>query len=205
MVARKSTPAAPPAPSTPAPDRHQVGWASTPWAAPRTLSDLPEDGRKRPAKRPKAGGTGPSTPEPSNRAMRAERVARRAAYREAVLMAAAGARLVNLDALRGLGLTVAAVRPRNDADEVGGMDNALEAMERAAGREVPTANPWFEGVVGAYHDGLDVWHGREDVRRAKAEAAEDAAEAAAKAAKAEAKAAKAAAKAAAPEGRRRPR
>jgi len=209
MAARKSTSSTsstPTSSSTPAPDaRHQVGWGGTPWAV---LDDLPKDGGKRPAKRTTAAGSGPSTAAPSNRAMRRARVARRAAYREAVLMAAAGAALVNLDGLRGVGLKVASRRPRTPDEDVGGMDAALDAMESAAKREVPTANAWFDGVVDGYHAGVDVWHDREDVRRAKEEEAEAAAVDARRAAKAEAnaaKAAKAATKAAAPPGRRRPR
>lgn len=205
MGARKSTSSGSTSSSTPAADaRHQVGWGGTPWAV-QTLDDLPKDGGKRPAKRTTAAGSTPSTAPLSKRALRRARVARRAAYREAVLMAAAGAALVNLDGLRGVGLKVASRRPRTPDEDVGGMDPALDAMEAAAKREVPTANPWFDGIVDAYHAGLDVWHEREDVRRAKEEEAEAAAEEARRAAKAEAKAAKAATKAAAPPGRRRPR
>ena len=185
------------------PARHQVGWQSTSWAPPpRTLADLPKDAGKR--TKTKAA---PARAGMSKRGLRAERVAARAEYREALVMAAAGARVVNLDALRALALKVAFRRaPDTDPDaDVGGMDHALDAMEKAAGREVPTSTGWFDAIVEAYHAGLDVRNERTETRQRRAAEEAKAAKAAAKEAKAAEKAAKAAAKADAPARRSRPR
>ncbi len=170
-------------PSTkkPTPDadstRYELDWDQTRFSTPKAPPVPKVAAPKVPTKaaRKAVGATkSPRTdadPTPaSRRARRAALVARKAAYREALLAWAIGAKVSNPDALRAIGLRAAHKRPSGLGDDTGGMDSALAAMEAAAQRELPTQGPLISGMIVQYHAGTRVWQERKKRREEAAKA-----------------------------------
>lgn len=152
-------------------DRFPLGWDQTRFPVPKAPKAPTQPKPKAPTKAArKAVGakktprTGEDPTPPSRRARRAAIVARRTAYREAMMAWAIGARVSNPDALRAIGLAAAHKRPSGLGEETGGMDAALDAMEAAAQRELPAQGPLIAGMVTQYHAGIRVWQERKTRR-----------------------------------------